>query len=50
MSQEAIELSIEQEEYVIEKYLGDVQTPENLLERIVILNDVIVEHYIREES
>ena len=48
MSEEKLELTLEKEEYTIEKYNGDDQTPENLVERIVIVNDEVVEHWKKE--
>jgi hypothetical protein len=48
MSSEELEVGFANEEYVIEKYLTDDQTPENLIERIVIVNDEIVEHWKKE--
>jgi len=36
-----------EEKYVIEKYNGDIHTEEFLAERIVMVNDKVVSHYIR---
>lgn len=46
MAGEELDLVLE-EKYVIEKYEGDIQTEEFLVERIVMINDVVTEHYVK---